>query len=398
MRYEEVKVSIVIVNYNVKYFLEQCLQSVRMATRGIDTEVVVVDNHSTDGSVAYLRPRFPEVFFIENQKNLGFSAANNQGILQCRGEYVLLLNPDTVIGEETVRTLCYFMDEHPQAGGAGVKMLDGRGLFLPESKRSFPTPWVSFCKIFGLSKLFPGTKLFARYSLPYLNPDRQHRVDVLAGAFMMIRHEALDKVGRMDESFFMYGEDIDLSYRLVLNGYTNHYVPERILHYKGESTRRHDAAFVRNFYGAMLIFYKKHYPRSGRLMSFLIRMAIGLKAFLTSVMAASARRAEEKRRKKVKKRRALILCRDETFAYAGMECRRRMPEVGYLNRWDLDKERATDAIRRRHQMKVYTDIIFCFPDMRFEQMLLLMDSIPNKKTMYHIYNKMSDRMVSPTKQ
>ena len=168
------KLSIVIVNYNVKYFLEQCLCSVRAAVAGIEAEVLVVDNHSTDGSIEYLRPRFPEVIFIENEDNPGFAKANNQAIRISQGEYVLLLNPDTVVGEDSLRSLCYFMDEHPEAGGLGVKMLEGHGIFLPESKRSFPSPWVSFCKIFGLSKFFPQSGHFAQFSLPYLDKDKQH--------------------------------------------------------------------------------------------------------------------------------------------------------------------------------------------------------------------------------
>ena len=255
------KLSIIIVNYNVKYFLEQCLCSVRAAIAGMEAEVLVVDNHSADGSVEYLRPRFPEVTFIENKDNPGFAKANNQAIRISSGEYVLLLNPDTVIGEESVRSLCFFMDEHPEAGGIGVKMLDGHGVFLAESKRSFPSPWVSFCKIFGLSKLFPSSRLFARYSLPYLNKEKQHKVEVLAGAFMFLRRKALDKVGLLDESFFMYGEDIDLSYRIVQGGYVNYYIPERILHYKGESTVR-DGTYMKRFREAMQFFYKKHFKKS----------------------------------------------------------------------------------------------------------------------------------------
>ena len=157
MTYEETKLSVIIVNYNVKYFLEQCLYSVRAAVTGMDAEVFVVDNNSTDGSVEYLRPKFPEVVFIENKDNPGFAKANNQAIRQCTGEYVLLLNPDTVVGEESLRSLCFQMDEDPEIGAIGVKMLNGHGVFLPESKRAFPSPWVSFCKIFGLSKLFPNS-------------------------------------------------------------------------------------------------------------------------------------------------------------------------------------------------------------------------------------------------
>lgn len=234
----ETQLSVVIVNYNVKYFLEQCLCSVQAATQGWDVDIYVVDNHSSDGSVEYLRPLFPDVIFMENQENVGFAKANNQAFHICKGEYVLMLNPDTAIGEESLRSLCYFMDEHPEAGAIGLKMLNGNGIFLAESKRSFPTPWVSFCKLFGLSKLFPDSPKYASYALPYLSPDEQHEVDVLSGAFMLMRHEALEKTGLLDEKFFMYGEDIDLSYRFIQAGYKNYYMPERMLHYKGESTQK----------------------------------------------------------------------------------------------------------------------------------------------------------------
>ena len=384
--------SVVVVNYNVKYFLEQCLLSLRMAVAGIEAEVFVVDNHSVDGSVDYLRPKFPDVVFITNAANLGFAVANNQAIRQCRGEYVLLLNPDTILGEESIRTLCFFLDEHPGAGGIGVKMIDGHGVFLPESKRSFPSPWVSFCKLSGLSKLFPASGCFARYNLPYLNPNREHQVEVLAGAFMMLRHEALEKAGLFDEAFFMYGEDIDLSYRLVLNGYSNYYIPERILHYKGESAKGDEIRFVKNFYGAMLIFYKKYYPRSGRLMSFFIRLAIGLSAFASTLSRSAGRKTG---RKKLKKRRLLILCREEHFGSVKAASVKRLSGLEFVNLWNLDACRVMDAICRRNQMKAFTDVAFCYPDVRFEQMLLFMDTLVNKKTTYHIYNTESNQLVSP---
>lgn len=386
------KLSIIIVNYNVKYFLEQCLCSVRAAVSGLEAEVFVVDNHSTDGSVAYLRPRFPEVVFIENSDNPGFAKANNQAIRQCTGEYVLLLNPDTVIGEESIRSLCFFLDEHPEAGGVGVKMLDGHGVFLPESKRSFPSPWVSFCKIFGLSKLRTNSRIFARYSLPYLDADKQHSVEVLAGAFMMLRHEALDKIGLLDEDFFMYGEDIDLSYRIVQAGYKNYYLPERILHYKGESTKQGDAKYVKAFYGAMLIFYRKYYPQSGWLMRFFISLAVLLKGLFAFLLPRSG-----KKKGKTKHRRLLVLCNEEHFEEVKAACIQRMPELEFVNSWDLDEERVMDAICRRNQMKGFTDYAFCSPDARFEQMLLLMDKMVNKKTTYHIYNKVSKQLISPGK-
>ena len=374
------KLSIIIVNYNVKYFLEQCLCSVRAAIAGMEAEVLVVDNHSADGSVEYLRPRFPEVTFIENKDNPGFAKANNQAIRISSGEYVLLLNPDTVIGEESVRSLCFFMDEHPEAGGIGVKMLDGHGVFLAESKRSFPSPWVSFCKIFGLSKLFPSSRLFARYSLPYLNKEKQHKVEVLAGAFMLLRRKALDKVGLLDESFFMYGEDIDLSYRIVKGGYVNYYIPERILHYKGESTKHGDIKYVKAFYGAMLIFYRKYYPHSGWLMSMLIRLAVLLKASLS----VAGGMLGLKRKPRAKHRRLLVLCREEEFEKVKAACVKRMPDLEYVNLWNLNEERVMDAICRRNPMKRFTDLVFCYPDVRFEQMLLLMDKVADKRINYHI--------------
>lgn len=391
----EVKISVVIVNYNVKYFLEQCLLSVRATTVGMDAEVFVVDNASTDGSVEYLAPKFPEVSFISNMDNPGFAKANNQAMQLCKGEYVLLLNPDTVIGEENIRSLCYFMDEHPDASAAGVKMLDGHGVFLKESKRSFPSPWVSFCKIFGLSRLLPMSRLFSRYNLSYLSENKQHKVEVLAGAYMFMRREALLKVGLFDEAFFMYGEDIDLSYRMVAGGGKNYYVPERILHYKGESTRREDLKYLKAFYGAMLIFFRKYYPHSSWLMTFFIWLAIGMKAFgaalvrLLGLKAASAKR--------VKHRRLLAICSEDNFEALKAACVRRMPDLEYVNLWDLDSERVMDAICRRNLMKGFTDIAFCYPEVRFEQMLLLMDTMVNKKTTYHIYNKKSDRLVSPGK-
>ena len=267
------KLSIIIVNYNVKYFLEQCLDSVCLATKNIEAEIVVVDNRSSDDSIEYLKPLFPDVLFIENQENVGFSKANNQAIAQAQGEYILLLNPDTVIGENSLTNVCRFMEENPQAGALGVKMLDGYGQFLPESKRGFPSPWNSFCKLTGLSKLFPYSKRFGKYHLKYLDKNIIHPVDILAGAFMLVRKKAIDKTGYLDERFFMYGEDIDWSYRISRSGYTNYYFPEPIIHYKGESTKK-DIKYVKHFYEAMLIFFNKHYPHSNRFFLFMIRLAI----------------------------------------------------------------------------------------------------------------------------
>ena len=267
------KLSIIIVNYNVKYFLEQCLDSVYLAIKDIAAEIFVVDNRSSDGSQEYLKSRFSDILYIENQENVGFSKANNQAIAQARGEYILLLNPDTFIGENSLTNVCRFMDENPQAGAVGVKMLDGYGQFLPESKRGFPSPWNSFCRMSGLSKLFPYSKRFGGYHLKYLDKNAIHSVDILAGAFMMVRKEAIEKSGYLDERFFMYGEDIDWSYRITRSGYANYYFPEPIVHYKGESTKK-NIKYVTRFYEAMLIFFNKHYPDSNRFFKSMIRLAI----------------------------------------------------------------------------------------------------------------------------
>lgn len=276
------QLSIVIVNYNVKYFLEQALRSVRKALEGIDGEVFVVDNASTDGSVELVKERFPEVRLIVNEKNLGFSVANNQAIRKANGRYILLLNPDTVVEEDTFHKSLAFMEGHPQAGGLGVKMIDGKGNFLPESKRSFPSPKVAFFKAFGLSALFPQSRTFGRYHLGHLPEDAINEVEVLAGAFMLLRKSVLDEVGLLDETFFMYGEDIDLSYRIILAGYKNYYFPEtRIIHYKGESTKKGSLNYVKLFYQAMVIFSQKHAShRQARLFSLFIHLAIYVKAFL----------------------------------------------------------------------------------------------------------------------
>ena len=279
------KLSVVIVNYNVRYFLEQCLHSLQNACKGLEVEVFVVDNSSVDGSIKMVRDKFPDVILIENKENLGFSRANNQAMKIAGGEYILLLNPDTLVEDDTLRKVVAFMDEHPDAGGLGVKMIDGKGKFLPESKRALPTPVVSFYKIFGLSSLFPKSKIFSQYHLGYLDKDKVHEIDVLAGAFMLLRKKVLDEIGLLDESFFMYGEDIDLSYRINKAGYKNYYYPgTRIIHYKGESTKKGSLNYVFMFYNAMIIFARKHFSKeNARSFSIMIHSAIYLRAFFSNM-------------------------------------------------------------------------------------------------------------------
>ena len=275
--------SIIVVNYNVEHFLEQCLYAVKLACKDLKTEIFVVDNNSVDGSVEMVKQKFPDVKLIENKKNSGFSCANNQAMRLATGRYFLLLNPDTIVEEDTFVKVVSFMDTHPEAGGLGVNMVDGKGNFLPESKRGLPTPMVALYKITGLSKLFPNSKIFGRYHLGFLSRDEINEVDILSGAFMLMRKEALDKVGLLDETFFMYGEDIDLSYRIQLGGYKNYYFPEtRIIHYKGESTKKSSINYIFVFYRAMAIFAKKHFsPNRANLFSILINFAIWIRASLS---------------------------------------------------------------------------------------------------------------------
>lgn len=254
------QLSIIIVNYNVCHFLEQALISVSKASKKLDVEIFVVDNNSADGSVAMLKTKFPHVKLIENAGNVGFSKANNQAISIATGEYILLLNPDTVIEVDTLDKCVAFMNAHPQGGGLGVKMIDGKGDFLAESKRGFPTPWVAFYKIFGFAKLFPKSKKFGHYHLGYLDKDKTHEIEVLSGAFMLLRKSVIDITGSLDEDYFMYGEDIDLSYRIIKHGFKNYYFSDtRIIHYKGESTKKTSVNYVFIFYKAMIIFAQKHF-------------------------------------------------------------------------------------------------------------------------------------------
>ena len=279
------KLSIIIVNYNVAHFLEQALLSVYKALKNVEAEVFVVDNNSVDHSLEMLAAKFPQVKVIANKENVGFARANNQAIRQSSGEYVLLLNPDTVVEEDTFEKCLAFMDATPDAGGLGVKMVNGQGEFLPESKRGIPFPAVAFYKLFGLSKLFPNSKKFGSYHLTYLDNDQIHSVEVLSGAFMLMRKKALDEVGLLDEDYFMYGEDIDLSYRILKGGYKNYYFPEtRIIHYKGESTKKGSLNYVHVFYKAMQIFAEKHFSKNNaKLFNALINCAIWFRASLAAL-------------------------------------------------------------------------------------------------------------------
>jgi O-antigen biosynthesis protein len=282
-----VDVSVIIVNYNVEHFLSQCLESVRrgiarLVSEGKTGEIVVVDNHSLDGSCAMVRTQFPEVKLLALNENLGFAKANNLAMKEAQGRWVLLLNPDTVIQESTLLQCLTYADSHPELGGMGVPMVDGNGRYLPESKRGIPTPSAAFWKISGLYRLAPRSRKLNRYYLGHLPENETHPIEILSGAFMWMRKEALDQVGLLDERYFMYGEDIDLSWRILKGGWQNHYfAATSIIHYKGESTKKGSLNYVLVFYRAMQIFAKAHFSGPGaRAMHALIQLAIYARASL----------------------------------------------------------------------------------------------------------------------
>lgn len=290
------KLSVIIVNYNVKYYLDQCIRSVLRAFEEMNTpaEIIVVDNHSADGSVDYLEQRYPQklypmVRFVRSAHNLGFARANNIAIRQSRGEYVLLLNPDTIVGEDALKASVDFMDAHEDAGAVGVRMLGAQGRRAMESRRGLPTPMVSFFKMLGFCNRWPHHRLFGKYYMGYLPWDEPSQIEVVSGAYCMLRRKALDEVGLLDEDFFMYGEDIDLSYRVLKGGYHNYYLPVDILHYKGESTQKSSFRYVHVFYEAMLIFFRKHYSGMTFLLSLPIKTAIYAKALMALVGMLSDR-------------------------------------------------------------------------------------------------------------
>ena len=268
------KISIVIVSYNVRRYLDNCLQSVGKALEGIDAEVFVVDNASQDDTMTVLPAKYPWVSFTANEENVGFACANNQAIRQSTGQYVLLLNPDTTVAEDTLRRAVSFMDEHPEAGAAGIRMHNEDGSVAPESRRAIPTPWVSALKMLGFTR---------RYYMSHLSWDEPCRIEVVSGAFCLLRRQALDEVGLLDEDFFMYGEDIDLSYRILKGGWQNWYLPLDIVHYKGRSTVKSDYRYVHVFYQAMLIFFRKHYSHLSIFYTLPVKVAIYFRAFIAVI-------------------------------------------------------------------------------------------------------------------
>jgi len=256
------QLSVIILNYNVRFFLEQCILSVQKALQNIDGEIIVVDNKSSDGSCEMIKTLFPNVILIENQENLGFPKGNNIGVELANGEYICILNPDTVVAEDTFTKILHKKNWHVNTGIIGCKLIDGTGNFLPESKRGIPTPWIAMTKIFGIYKILPKSRFFNQYYAQHLKENQSGAVDVLVGAFMFLKRDLYEKMKGFDEAFFMYGEDIDFSYRVLQSGKVNYYFADTIIiHYKGESTSK-DLKYLNRFREAMVIFYKKHFKKS----------------------------------------------------------------------------------------------------------------------------------------
>ncbi len=281
------KLSVIIVSYNVRHYLQQCLDSLHKAMEGIDYEIFVVDNHSRDGTVMHIRRDNPDVNLIASMHNNGFARANNIAAGKSDGDFLLLINPDTFVGEHTITDCLEFMETHEKVGCLGVRMLKCDGSDAKESRRGLPSPMTAFYKISGLCARFPKSHRFGKYYMGYLSWDAPSAIEVVSGAFCMLRKDAVNQAGLLDEDFFMYGEDIDLSYRILKCGYENWYLPAKILHYKGESTHKSSFRYIHVFYGAMLIFLKKHYGHLGLWLSVPIKIAIYVKASMELVKMAS---------------------------------------------------------------------------------------------------------------
>ena len=273
-----VNISVVIVNYKVPDYIHQCILSLKKALKDYKYEIFVVDNNSMDESVEFIKKWHPDIYLIENDDNLGFSKANNIAIKKSKGEFILVINPDTLVNENMIVECVEFMNAHMDAGAIGVKMFSAQGKYAPESKRGVPTPFTAFCKLMGLCRLFPKNKILGRYYLGHLDNNKESEIEILSGACMFIRHQVLDKVGLFDEDYFMYGEDIDLSYRILKAGYKNYFIPTPIIHYKGESTQKISYQYVNNFNKSMIVFFKKHFSFYSWMLEIPILIAVYIKA------------------------------------------------------------------------------------------------------------------------
>lgn len=391
------KLSVIIVNYNVKHFLEQCLHSVLQAIDSIESEVMVIDNNSTDGSLEYLQPIFPSVRFIKSSENLGFGRANNLGLQSAKGEFILFLNPDTLVTEDCFVKCVRFLESQPKAGALGIRMLDGTGKFLPESKRSFPNTATAFYKLTGLSALFPKSSVFNKYALGHLDEHQNHKVDVLAGAFMMFKQSVLEQIGGFDEAFFMYGEDIDLSYRSKQAGFENWYFSESsIIHFKGESAKQGSLNYVKMFYQAMIIFVNKHYQGKGSgIFRLFLNTGIAVRALISGFsLTVTINRKDDH----TFNRRKVIVGTLSEYNECKQNFHQHLNKTTLPGRVAIDSNDQQDSLGSIHQLKEICDqhnvreIIFIYGTLSLGKIIDLIQQMGNKYC-YSFHYSGSDSIV-----
>ena len=377
--------TVIIVNYNVKYFLEQCLHAVVAAAKNIDAEIIVVDNDSTDGSKAYLSSNFATVQFLWNRVNVGFAKGNNHALALAKGKYILFLNPDTIVAEDSFEMCLQHFYRSASCGAIGVRMIDGAGDFLPESKRGFPSVTASFFKLSGLSSVFNSSAIFAAYYAGHLPQHSPNEVDVLSGACMMVPKAVLEQTGSFDEAFFMYGEDVDLSYRIQKAGYKNFYLPQTsIVHFKGESTQKHSENYVAHFYGAMQLFVQKHYaPLPADLMSLAIKMLTGM-AKLKSVKKANAKTGADENNRK-----AIAICAPDYVNNLMLILKNASPPISLASHvapelQSADVTAVANKINQALQQASANIVVFCIPSIMYKSCIELMQRLgKDKQYLWH---------------
>ena len=370
------QLSVIILNYNVRYFLEQCVLSVQNSIQNIDAEIIVVDNNSSDDSCEMMKQRFPNIKLIENAANSGFPKGNNIGVREAKGKYICILNPDTVVAEDTFEKITDFLNRTENVGIVGCKLIDGAGNFLPESKRGVPTPFVAFTKIMGMYKWFPKSKLFGKYYAQHLNENETGKVAILVGAFMMMKRELYLEVGGFDENCFMYSDDIDLSYMVLKKGKSNYYFHETtVIHYKGESTVR-DEVYMKRFQQAMQFFYQKHFKVS-LLFDFFMKIGAFLFAFF-------------------KKKQAVTMSRkpDEIELFSEDEKLKKTVENLLGNKVSLVQTTTKNTINSLTvDSKKNTEIIFDNNFWSFKSIIESMEKFKNSKITFKILPKKSDFII-----
>ncbi|MFT5754323.1 MAG: GT2 family glycosyltransferase [Flavobacterium sp.] len=357
------QLSVIILNYNVRYFLEQCVFSVQKALKGIDGEIIVIDNNSSDDSCAMMKEKFPNVRLIENKQNSGFPKGNNIGVAEAKGEYLCILNPDTVVAEDTFSKILQSRFCNFDTGIIGCKLIDGTGNFLPESKRGVPTPWVAFTKIFGLYKFFPFSSWFNKYYAQHITENQSGKVDILVGAFMFMKRELYIKIGGFDENCFMYSDDIDLSYMVLKLGEENHYFHETsVIHYKGESTVR-DGLYMKRFREAMEFFYNKHFKKA---VIFNLMMQFGGFAF-------SVIKKNQQKNEKVKI--------DEYVFFS---------KSNFELDWDKKTTYLSDFNQFNNDLSMNVELIFDTNSFSFKEIITFMEIYKTKNITYKNYIKSSN--------